>query len=154
MTTVNVINPKSSNMPIDVLKFHLIKNNDFPTLKDAVSLEELIEYLIESLEDADAAGAARAENLLVRIGKPVVPFLIKGLKSSSTTVKSVCAMSLIRIGQAGIEPLKEFYVRNINRPKIKWVVEFILAEMGELLPAVDTMEDELPLLSFELTKVG
>jgi HEAT repeat protein len=138
----------SSPISLEAIKFHLIWNKDFSFTREnqTVSLEELIEFLIESLEDADKATATKAENLLTRIGRPAIPYLIQGLKSSHNRVKSVCAMVLIRIGAPAVEDLKEFYVRNASRPtsrqKIRWVVEFILNELGSQVPELDVQEIE------------
>jgi HEAT repeat protein len=134
--------PMTSPLSLETLKFHLIWNKDFSFDREhqTVSLEELIEFLIESLEDADKATAEKAENLLVRINRPAIPYLIQGLKSSHNRVKSVCAMALIRIGQPAVDDLKEFYVRNVARPKIRWVVEFVLNELGAQVPVVEKQD--------------
>ena len=129
----------TSPINLDTIKFHLIWNKDFSFNRENqnVSLEELIEFLIESLEDADKATANKAENLLTRIGKPAIPFLIQGLKANHNRVKSVCAMVLVRIGQPAVEGLQEFYIRNANRPKVRWIVEFVLSELGMQVPELD-----------------
>ena len=134
----------SSPISLETIKFHLIWNKDFSFAREnqTVSLEELIEFLIESLEDADKATATKAENLLTRIGRPAVPYLIQGLKHANNTVKSVCAMVLVRIGHPALEDLKEFYVRNAARPKVRWVVEFILNELGCEAPVVGKQDLE------------
>lgn len=136
---------------VDTLKLQLVKATEVSE-QDSVSLNELIEYLVESLEDADKATANRAENLLVRIGNPAIPYLVKGLKSNSNALKSVCAMALVRIGQPAVEALKELYIRCATRTqhkKHKWVVAFVLTELGEALPALDTADLE----AVELTPV-
>ncbi len=134
----------SSPLSLDNIKFHLIWNKDFSFNREnqTVSLHELIEFLIESLEDADKVNANKAENLLTRIGTPAVPYLVQGLKSANKTVKSVCAMALIRIGKPAVEEIKEFYVRNAARPRLRWVAEFILGELYEELPALEAYDLE------------
>ena len=134
---------------VDAIKLQLVKTTEVAEL-GTVSLNELIEYLVESLEEADKATANRAEDLLVRIGNPAVPYLVKGLKSNSNAVKSVCAMALVRIGQPAVDAIKELYVRCATRPqhkKHKWVVAFVLTELGEALPALDTVDLEAVELS-------
>jgi HEAT repeat protein len=130
----------TSPISLETIKFHLIWNQDFSfnREKQTVSLEEMIEFLIDSLEDADKATATKAETLLTRIGKPAIPFLIQGLKSAHNRVKSVCAMVLVRIGQPAVAELKEFYIRHYNRAKVRWVVEFVLTELGTQVPEMDT----------------
>lgn len=134
----------SSPLSLDNIKFHLIWNKDFSFNREnqTVSLQELIEFLIESLEDADKVNANKAENLLTRIGAPAVPYLVQGLKSANKTVKSVCAMSLIRIGKPAVEDIKEFYMRNAGRQRLRWVAEFILDELHEALPVLEMHELE------------
>ena len=134
----------SSPLSLETIKFHLIWNKDFSFNREdqTVSLEELIEFLVDSLESADKATANKAENLLVRIGQPAISYLIQGLKSSHNRVKSVCAMVLIRIGQPAVEELTEFYVRYANRQKLRWVVEFILGELGAQIPVLEKQELE------------
>jgi HEAT repeat protein len=135
----------TSPISLETIKFHLIWNKDFSFNREnqTVSLEELIEFLIESLEDADKATANKAENLLTRIGKPAVPYLIQGLKSSHNRVKSVSAMVLVRIGQPAVESVQEFYVRNANRPKYRWIAEFILSELGMQVPSLETRDSNV-----------
>lgn len=134
----------TSPISLETIKFHLIWNKDFSFNRDSqtVSLEELIEFLIESLEDADKATANKAENLLTRIGRPAVPYLIQGLKSNYSRVKSTCAMVLIRIGQPVLDEMREFYVRNASRPKIRWIAEFIITELGAQVPVIGREEFE------------
>jgi HEAT repeat protein len=146
----------SSPLSLETLKFHLIWNQDFSFNRDnqTVSLEELIEFLIESLEDADKVTAGKAENLLVRIGRPAIPYLIQGLKSSHNQVKSVCAMALVRIGQPAVDGLKEFYVRNASRPKVRWVAEFVLSELGAQLPALEKQDFENSRKVLQLAKAA
>lgn len=134
----------SSPLSLETIKFHLIWNKDFSFNRESqtVSLEELIEFLIESLEDADKATANKAENLLTRIGRPAIPYLIQGLKSSHRQVKGTCAMVLVRIGQPVVEELKEFYVRHASRAKVRWIAEFILEELGAAVPALELQDLE------------
>jgi HEAT repeat protein len=146
----------SSPLSLETLKFHLIWNKDFSFNREnqTVSLEELIEFLVESLEDADKATANKAENLLVRIGRPAVSYLIQGLKSTHNSVKSVCAMALVRIGQPAVDDLREFYVRNANRPKVRWVVEFILNELGSQVPVLEKQDLETNRKVLQLAKAA
>ncbi|MCE3234305.1 MAG: hypothetical protein K0Q50_485 [Vampirovibrio sp.] len=139
MDVESLVPMTTSPISLETIKFHLIWNKDFSFNREnqTVSLEELIEFLIESLEDADKATANKAENLLTRIGKPAVPYLIQGLKSNHNRVKSVSAMVLVRIGQPSVEAVQEFYIRNANRPKFRWIAEFILGELGMQIPVVD-----------------
>ncbi|MEB3287376.1 MAG: hypothetical protein VKJ04_07725 [Vampirovibrionales bacterium] len=160
----NVISLEANKL--ELMANVLLSESELASVQDAndkVSLGELVEYLIESLEDADTTTANRAENLLVRIGNPAVPYLLKGLKSPHTSVKSVCAMALIRIGQPAVEGLKDLYVRMAGRPQFKkhqWVIAFVLSELGEALPVVELANDAddlhpvMELSVIGLSKVG
>ena len=147
----------TSPISLETIKFHLIWNKDFSFNREnqTVSLEELIEFLIESLEDADKNTANKAENLLTRIGKPAVPYLVQGLKANHNRVKSVCAMVLVRIGQPAVADVQEFYIRNANRPKVRWIAEFILSELGMQIPSVEQQlaENERKVLQFSKVAV-
>lgn len=147
----------TSPISLDTIKFHLIWNKEFSFNRpnQTVSLEELVEFLIDSLESADKATANKAENLLTRVGKPAVPYLIQGLKSSHNRVKSVCAMVLVRIGQPAVADVQEFYSRNANRPKYRWVAEFILGELGMQLPELSetAFETDCKVLQFSKAAV-
>ncbi len=134
----------TSPISLETIKFHLIWNKDFSFNREnqTVSLEELVEFLIESLEDADKQTANKAENLLTRIGKPAIPFLVRGLRSGHNRVRSTCAMVLVRIGQPAVASVQDFYVRNASRPKLRWIAEFILSELGRQIPPVDARELE------------
>lgn len=151
---------QSPALNIESLKLHLIQNRQLPETHeqfDSVSFGELIEYLVDSLtavQVADAHGpvATKAEALLVRIGKTAIPYLLTGLKSPHLVTRSVCAMALIRIGHASVEPLKAFYQRYHERSAIHWVVELILAELGTSLPAIHHAEESNKVLA--LSKAG
>lgn len=146
----------TSPISLETIKFHLIWNKDFSFNREnqTVSLEELIDFLIDSLEGADKQTANKAENLLTRIGKPAVPYLIQGLKSPHSRVRSTCAMVLVRIGQPAVAELQDFYVRNVNRPKFRWIAEFILSELGMQIPAVAPREQEMSRKVLQFAKVA
>ena len=75
---------------------------------------------------------------MVRLGQQAEGHLLLGLKSSHSRVKSVCAMSLIRIGQPIVTDLCAFYISTPNRSKLRWIVEFILNELGgQQLPSLE-----------------
>ena len=146
----------TSPISLETIKFHLIWNKDFSFNREnqTVSLEELIDFLIESLEDADKATANKAENLLSRIGQPAIPYLIQGLKSNHNRVKSVCAMVLVRIGQPAVESVQEFYIRNASRTKVRWIAEFILSELGMQLPNLEKRQPEVERKVLQFSKAA
>lgn len=151
----------TSPLSLETTKFHLIWNKDFGFSRDpqAVSLEDLVDFLFEMLETADKATAGKAEGLLARIGQPVVPYLVQGLKSTHNQVKSVCAMALIRIGQPAVEAVQAFHTRNRHRPKYFWIAEFVLSELGMQFPpserrqSADREEERRVVLQFSKASV-
>ncbi len=153
------IQPSTLTTPVSLesIKLQLIEGNGYAVVKDSVSLEEMIEYLIESVEEGageDGLTASKAETLLARIGKPAIPYLLKGLKHTDTTVKSVCAMALIRIGQPCVKQLNEFYVRNASRARVKWVMEFVLSELCEQFPVIEEQVELIESPVLELAHIG
>lgn len=145
-----------ASINLETIKLHLVHNNTLPSSNEQVSLTELIEYLIESLEGADNANAVKVENLLLRIGRPAVPYLLKGLKSADNKVQSVCTMTLVRMGEAVVEDIKSFYLRHMAHSKHRWVAEYILSELCEVLPEADAvmMDDIKEKKIVALTHVG
>lgn len=124
---------KSATVSLEAIKLQLIQNrqfadqaeNEFNLSKDA------IKYLIKALEFADSSFTQEIETVLTKSGDVAIPALLKGLLSTSTNVKSTCAMVLIRLGEVAVEPLKQFAIRYSHRENVSWVVEFILDELGE-----------------------
>ena len=89
--------------------------------------KEGVSYLIKSLAYADTAFASEIEHLLVQIGELAVPQLIKGLLSTNMTVRSVCAMALIRLGPVAEKPLIEASMRATTS---RWIFNFLFEELG------------------------
>jgi hypothetical protein len=63
-------------------------------------------------------------------------------------------MVLVRIGQPAVDDLKEFYVRNASRPRIRWVVEFVLNELGAQVPALEKQDFETSRKVLQLAKAA
>jgi HEAT repeat protein len=97
----------------------------------SVSVTEMVDLLIASLEDVDKSAAERTEALLTRIGRPAIASLIQGLRSPHLRVRSVCAMVLIRLGQPVLDDLRDCYAHSQHLPKVRWIVEYIFHELGD-----------------------
>ncbi|MEM0950908.1 MAG: hypothetical protein AAGI66_02040 [Cyanobacteria bacterium P01_H01_bin.74] len=77
-------------------------------IKEALSVGDIIQCLLQSVEGADKAGRQKVENLMVQIGLPAVKFLLEALVAESLVVQSVCYMALLRIGQPAVKSIKIF----------------------------------------------
>jgi HEAT repeat protein len=155
---------KSAAVSLETIKLQLLENKNFTgTKENEFQLsKEAIKYLIKALEYADASFTQEIETVLTKSGEIAISALIKGLSSQNVNVKSTCAMVLIRLGEASVEPVKQFYLRTLGKPQLAWVAEFILDELGETYPRIQrfTMDDtfvDLPVTDarpLELEKVG
>lgn len=66
------------------------------------------------------------ENMLVKIGSPVVPELVNQLQLVRGIKRGVVAMTLIRIGDASVECLKQAALQNKD---FEWVAEYLISEI-------------------------
>ena len=147
---------QSASISLEALKLKLIQNHPFAdqTGQQVILSKEAIKYLIKALEYADASFASDIETVLTKAGVDTVPALVKGLSSQNNTVKSTCAMVLIRLGEPVVEAVKQFYIRNAHRNNLNWVGEFILSELGEPLPQAAIALPELTSNIRTLERVG
>lgn len=148
---------KSATVSLEAIKLQLIQNRQFAdqTENEFKLSKDAIKYLIKALEYADSSFTQEIETVLTKSGEVAIPVLLKGLLSTSTNVKSTCAMVLIRLGEAAVEPLKQFAVRYSHRENVSWVVEFILDELGESYSCPKVIgEFALSVSPIELEKVG
>lgn len=82
--------------------------------------------LFEQLDNADNVQKNAIENEIVSFGESAIDFLINKLTGSKGTKRGVAAMSLIRIGECAIRPLKELALANKN---FNWVANYIIKEI-------------------------
>lgn len=120
MSTTNTVS-------IEALRLRLIEGSQSKQPSPLLMTKEGVQTLIKALAYADSAFAAEIEHLLVQIGESAVPQLIKGLFSTNQMVRSVCAMSLIRLGSVA-EPL--LLVAYQRAGSAQWVFNFIFEELG------------------------
>lgn len=86
-----------------------------------------IEYFLSKLENADNIAKNEIENILVNIGKPAVPELVNQLQVVQGVKRGVVAMTLIRIGDASVEYLKEAAKTNKD---FEWVAKYLITEIN------------------------
>ena len=82
--------------------------------------------LFEQLNEADNMQKNRSENEIVGYGDSAIDFLINKLTGSRGPQRGVAAMSLIRIGESSVEPLRELADSNKN---FRWVANYIIKEI-------------------------
>lgn len=82
--------------------------------------------LFEQLENADNVLKSSIENKVVSFGNAAIEFLINKLVASRGTQRGVAAMSLIRIGESSIQPLRKLACENKN---YNWVANYIIKEI-------------------------
>lgn len=89
-----------------------------------------IQYFLTKLESADNIAKNEIENMLVNIGKSAVPELINQLQVVRGVKRGVVAMTLIRLGEASVEPLKKAAQDNKD---FEWVAKYLITEInGEM----------------------
>lgn len=86
-----------------------------------------IENILTQLENADNKSKNALENRLVAIGNDAIPELVEKLSVVRGTVRGVVAMTLIRIGQASIECLKNAASSNKD---LKWIADYLITEIN------------------------
>ncbi len=85
-----------------------------------------LSILFEQLNSADNALKSKIENEVVSFGDSAIEFLIDKLTGSKGVQRGVAAMSLIRIGENSIRPLRQLADANKN---FVWVANYIIKEI-------------------------
>ncbi len=129
------------------IKLELIKNQTPQSLshsKKFMFSQEAIRNMVKALEFSDATLSNEIETFLVCSGEKALSEVVLGLNSSNLNVKSTCAMVMIRIGAPSIQVINAFYQAHRHPEALRWVVEFILGELGETVPqlTVDSRWDD------------
>ena len=85
-----------------------------------------VDEILTKLETADNTTKNKLENILVDQGSAVVPDLVSKLQEVKGTKRGVVAMSLIRIGEASVDYLKQ--AATINKD-FEWVAKYLISEI-------------------------
>ena len=85
-----------------------------------------VDEILVKLETADNMTKNKLENILVGQGKKVVPELVNKLQSVRGVQRGVVAMSLIRIGEASVDYLKQAASANKD---FEWVAKYLISEI-------------------------
>ncbi|MBQ8848341.1 MAG: hypothetical protein IJ003_05290 [Candidatus Gastranaerophilales bacterium] len=92
-------------------------------LNPNLNMAEKVEYL---LQDVDATTKNDVENSIVAMGARVVNILVDKLRTLKGIQRGIVAMSLIRIGQSAVAPLKELAMEN---NEYQWMADYLLSEI-------------------------
>ena len=87
------------------------------------NVSEKLDYL---LADVDNSTKNDVENTIVSMGAKVVNALVDKLRTLKGLQRGVVAMSLIRIGESSIAPLKALAVED---REYQWMADYLLSEI-------------------------
>ena len=88
-----------------------------------LNISEKLDYL---LNDVNPSTKNDVENSIVAMGERVVYALVDKLKTLTGLKRGVVAMSLIRIGESSIIPLKALAQNDLEH---QWMADYLLSEI-------------------------
>ena len=92
-------------------------------LNNNLAISEKLDYL---LSDVDNSTKNDVENKIVSMGERVVDALVQKLGTLTGLKRGIVAMSLIRIGESSIAPLKALAC---NDSEHQWMADYLLSEI-------------------------
>ena len=87
------------------------------------TISEKLDFL---LSDVDSTTKNDVENKIVSMGERVVEALVQKLRTLTGLKRGVVAMSLIRIGESSIAPLKALATEDSEN---QWMADYLLYEI-------------------------
>ena len=87
------------------------------------NISEKLDFL---LSNVDTTTKNDVENSIVAMGERVVNALVEKLITLTGLQRGIVAMSLIRIGQSAVAPLKELAMEN---NEYQWMADYLLSEI-------------------------
>ena len=91
-----------------------------------IKQDNIAEKLDFLLSDVDTSTKNDVENSIVAMGAKVVNILVDKLKTLKGLQRGIVAMSLIRIGESSIAPLKELALES---SECQWIADYLLSEI-------------------------
>lgn len=88
-----------------------------------LNISEKLDYL---LSDVDSTTKNDVENKIVAMGERVVEALVEKLRTLTGLQRGIVAMSLIRIGESSVAPLKALACENVE---CQWMADYLLSEI-------------------------
>ena len=93
---------------------------------NVIKQENIMEKLEYLLADVDASTKNDVENSIVAMGAKVVNALVEKLRTLKGLQRGIVAMSLIRIGESSIAPLKALATESDEH---QWMANYLLSEI-------------------------
>lgn len=90
------------------------------------NLDQTLERLFGDLDTADNMTKNAIENDIVKFGASAVDFLVNKVRTAKGAQRGVAAMSLIRIGEDSIEPLRQEAVKDKD---FQWIANYLIREI-------------------------
>lgn len=91
------------------------------------SLTQTLERLFSDLDTADNMTKNAIENDIVRFGSQAADFLVDKVRTAKGAQRGVAAMSLIRIGEESIKPIKEKATKD---REFQWIANYLIREIS------------------------
>ena len=92
-------------------------------LSNVNNISEKVDYL---LSDVNPSTKNDVENSIVALGAKAVNTLVDKLRTIKGLERGVVAMSLIRIGESAVAPLKALAMEN---SEYQWMADYLLSEI-------------------------
>lgn len=92
-------------------------------VNNSLNISEKLDYL---LSDVNPTTKNDVENSIVAMGERVVTALVDKLRTLTGIQRGVVAMSLIRIGESSIAPLKALATEDKQH---QWMADYLLSEI-------------------------
>lgn len=90
------------------------------------NLTQTLERLFNDLDTADNMTKNAIENDVVRFGSEAADFLVNKIRTARGAQRGVAAMSLIRIGEDSIEPLRQEAIKDKD---FQWIANYLIREI-------------------------
>lgn len=91
------------------------------------SLTQTLERLFNDLDTADNMTKNAIENDIVRFGSEAADFLVDKVRTAKGAQRGVAAMSLIRIGEESIKPIRE---KATEDREFQWIANYLIREIS------------------------
>ena len=99
--------------------------NDVRTVKTTDN-EAKLDTLLKMHIDADQKTKSEIENRIVNMGEGIANLLVDRLQKVKGTQRGVIAMSLIRLGECSIAPLKRLALQS---SEFQWIANYLISEI-------------------------
>lgn len=95
--------------------------------------ETKLDTLLKMLIDADQKTKSEIENRIVNMGEGIANLLVDRLQKVKGPQRGVIAMSLIRLGECSIAPLKRLALES---REFQWIANYLISEIQQAFSLV------------------